>query len=76
MDDVTARRHSQTPDYVINLQATGVMLPSGKVSWRLNTSDTRFSSKHNPKGLTSIWWAGLFADWAKSFLNRGLQNKK
>ena len=74
MDPITRRRHAR-PDYEINLHATGVKLPDGRVSWRLDTAKTKFSSADHPEGLVNVWWAQLFADWAKSFLARGLQTK-
>jgi len=69
MDAITGRRH-QKPDFDIHLNATGVKLPDGRVSWRLHIVKVQ-----SPKDFkqTSLWWAGLFADWAKSFLNKGLR---
>lgn len=70
MDDVTARRHRINPDFEINISATGVKLPDGRVSWRLHKSNCTATDGTK---LTAIWWAQLFTDWAKTFLRKGLQ---
>jgi len=70
MDDVTGRRHRNNPDFTIYIQATGVKLPDGRVSWRLNQSNCTATDGTK---LSAIWWANLFTDWAKTFLRKGLQ---
>lgn len=65
IDPFTARRH-RDPDYSIRIEATGVKLPDGMVSWNIKVT----------QGYTSKWWAKVLNDWAKLFLERGLQSKK